>query len=167
MSLDITIREATLNDVPEILRHRHGMYEDMGYQDPEALAGMVSTSETYMTYALAERSCRAWLALAAGRVVGGGAVVVSPWPSHPYDQQCRRATILNVYVYPEFRRQGIARRLMQAMIEWCRKEGFVFIALHASQDGRALYESLGFESSNEMRLELRHPTRLAQSETAL
>ena len=50
-----------------------------------------------------------------------------------------------MYTDPEFRRQGIARRLMQTMIDWCRKEGFVRVDLHASDKGRPLYESLGFE----------------------
>jgi GNAT superfamily N-acetyltransferase len=154
VALEISIREATQNDVPEILRHRRCMYEDMGYNDPAALAGMVATSEPYLTRALAEGSFRTWLASSAGRVVGGGAILISPWPSHPYDQQCRRATILNVYVDPGFRRQGVARRLVQTMIDWCKKDGFVSVTLHYSDEGRALYESLGFKPSNEMRLEL-------------
>ena len=154
MNLEITIREATHHDAPELLRHRRGMYEDMGYKDAEALAGMVSTSEKYMGRALKDGSFRGWLAEAAGRIVGGAAILISPWPSHPYDQQCRRATILNMYVDPEFRRRGIARRLMQVIIEWCRKEGFVNVTLHASDQGRPLYESLGFKPTNEMQLKL-------------
>ena len=31
------IRQATLDDIPALLRHRRGMYEDMGYNDPVAL----------------------------------------------------------------------------------------------------------------------------------
>jgi GNAT superfamily N-acetyltransferase len=81
--------------------------------------------------------------------------MVNPWPSHPYDLECRRATILNVYVYPGFRRKGIARRLMQTMIDWCRKESFAVVYLHASKDGKPLYEELGFEPTTEMRLKLR------------
>jgi GNAT superfamily N-acetyltransferase len=154
MNVDIIIRQATLGDILEILRHRRGMYEDMGYKDDAALAGMVSTSEIYLQHALADGSFRAWVAEAADCIVGGAAILISPWPSHPYDQQCRRATILNMYVDPAFRRQGIARRLMHAMIDWCRREGFVNVTLHASDQGRPLYESLGFKPTNEMQLKL-------------
>jgi len=115
---------------------------------------MLSTCGPYLSQALANGSFRGWMALSGGRIVGGGAVVISPWPSHPYDQECRRATILNVYVYPEFRRQGIARRLMQTIIDWCRGQRFAAVYLHASQDGRHLYESLGFLPTNEMQLKL-------------
>jgi hypothetical protein len=41
------------------------------------------------------------------------------------------------------------------MIAWCKQEGFARVSLHASEHGRPLYESLGFEDSNEMRLNLR------------
>jgi hypothetical protein len=44
---------------------------------------------------------------------------------------------------------------MQEMIAWCRQQGFTHIYLHASKDGRPLYEALGFEPTNEMRLSLR------------
>jgi GNAT superfamily N-acetyltransferase len=151
----LIIREGTPDDIPDILRQRRAMYLDMDYEDSPALAEMLSTCEPYLRQAFAEHSFRSWMGLLGPRIAGGGAVVISPWPSHPYDLECRRATILNVYVYPEFRRQGIARQLMQTMIAWCKQENFASVFLHASKDGRALYEGLGFEPTNEMKLKLR------------
>ena len=155
MLANITIRAATPADIPEILRQRRGMYEDMNYKDPATLAAMLSVTAAYLERALPEGTFRAWLAETANQAVGGGAIVISPWPAHPYDLECRRATILNVYTYPHYRRQGIARQIMQTMIAWCKRENFARVDLHASPDGRHLYESLGFEASNEMRLKLR------------
>ncbi|MBZ5678582.1 MAG: GNAT family N-acetyltransferase [Acidobacteriia bacterium] len=146
---------ATPEDIPEILRQRRAMYEDMDYRNPDELAAMIAVSSDYLVKALADGSFHAWLASRGNRAVGGGAVVISPWPAHPYDLECRRATILNVYTYKGYRRRGIARRIMQTMIDWCRQKGFARVDLHASADGRHLYESLGFEPSNEMRLKLR------------
>jgi hypothetical protein len=40
------------------------------------------------------------------------------------------------------------------MIAWCREQGYKTVALHASDEGRPLYESLGFQPTNEMRLHL-------------
>jgi GNAT superfamily N-acetyltransferase len=152
---NILIRSASLADIPEILRQRRRMYEDMHYNDAQALDSMASLSSAYLKTAMADGSFRAWLAADGDRVVAGGAVVISPWPAHPYDLECRRATILNVYTDPEYRRRGIARTLMQTIIACCQREGFARVTLHASDDGRHLYESLGFEPSNEMRLTLR------------
>jgi GNAT superfamily N-acetyltransferase len=155
MTDDILIREATPDDIPEIVRQRQAMYEDMDYKNPDQLAAMTTTSAAYLATALPTGNFREWFALSGETIVGGGAVIISPWPSHPYDGQCVRATILNVYVYPQHRRRGIGRRLMQTMIEWCRKQHFVNVSLHASPDGRHLYEALGFEPTNEMRLKLK------------
>ena len=51
-----------------------------------------------------------------------------------------------------FRRQGIARRLMDIALDWCRANGIRAVILHASDDGQKLYEQLGFRSTNEMRI---------------
>jgi GNAT superfamily N-acetyltransferase len=152
---NILIREASISDIPEILLQRRKMYEDIHHSESAILDVVVSLSSAYLKTAMAEGSFRAWLAADANLVVAGGAVIISPWPAHPYDLECRRATILNVYTYPEHRRRGIARKLMQTIIAWCKCEGFARVTLHASDEGRHLYESLGFEPSNEMRLTLR------------
>ena len=151
----ITIREGTVADIREIARQRRRMCEDMNYSDAEALSAMTALTADYLNKAIPEGSFRSWLACDNSRVVGGGAVVISPWPSHAYDLDCRRATILNVYTEPEYRRRGIARQIMETVIAWCRQQGFARVSLHASEHGRPLYESLGFVDSNEMRLNLR------------
>jgi GNAT superfamily N-acetyltransferase len=152
---EVAIREASTADIPEIVRQRRAMYEDMHYNDLGALTAMARLSTDYLEKAMPEGSFRAWLAVERDLALAGGAVVISPWPAHPYDLECRRATILNVYTDPAYRRRGLARRLMQTIIAWCEHEGFARVTLHASEDGRHLYESLGFEASNEMRLKLR------------
>jgi len=42
--------------------------------------------------------------------------------------------------------------LLRRIIEWARAEDVDRIILHASDEGRSLYERLGFVVSNEMRL---------------
>lgn len=154
-ALDLIIRDAQPADIPEILRQRRRMYEDMGHTDSYALDAMSELSAGYLAKAMADGSFRAWLASDGEHVIAGGAVIISPWLAHPYDLECRRATILNVYTNPEYRRRGIARRLMEVIVAWCKREGLARVTLHASDSGRHLYESLGFELSNEMKLHLR------------
>ncbi|HMK31217.1 MAG TPA: GNAT family N-acetyltransferase [Terriglobales bacterium] len=89
-----------------------------------------------------------------GRVVGGGGVVICPWPGTPTDHQPRRVWILNIYTEPDHRRRGVARRILEAILAWCRDNGCRSVSLHASNQGRKLYESLGFKPTNEMRLML-------------
>ena len=44
---------------------------------------------------------------------------------------------------------------MLLMIQWLKEQGFGSVVLHASDEGRHLYESMGFIPTNEMRLRLK------------
>jgi GNAT superfamily N-acetyltransferase len=145
------IRPATTADLDTIVHHRIAMFRDMGY--PEAvLTPIEEVSRPLLTHALANGEYHGALAEAdSAGVIGGGGVLIVPWPG----TQPRRGWIQNVYVVPEFRRRGIAREIMRALIDWCRSQGFDSVNLHASAEGRPLYEQLGFTATNEMRLSLR------------
>jgi ribosomal protein S18 acetylase RimI-like enzyme len=150
----VVIREAATSDAPVLLRHRRLMWWDMGRRDELALGLMERAATEYFSQALRQGSYRGFLAVdSGGKVVGGGGIVISPWPGVLGQLQPKRAMILNLYVEREHRRQGIATALMKRMISWCRENGFRSVALHASEDGRALYERLGFKPTNEMRLD--------------
>ena len=71
---------------------------------------------------------------------------IMPTFSHPTG---RRAHLMNVYTRNAYRRQGIARRMVEMLIEETWKKGATEISLDATVMGRPLYESLGFVSSTE------------------
>jgi len=129
------------------------MFRDMGEGTLEELDRMVEVAKPWLARALADGSYRHWLALdAAGRVVGGGGVLLGPWPANPKDPCTERAVILNVYTEPEFRKRGIARLIMLTIVAWVKEQGLHSVNLHASAEGRPLYEKLGLVATNEMRL---------------
>ena len=132
------------------------MFEEIGFRDPAVLGRVDGLSREYFEKALSAGAYKAWIAEhPSGSVLGGGGIVISPWPGYPGENHAKRIWILNMYTEPEARRHGIAKRLVQAMIDWCRKEGFSAVSLHASDAGRPLYASLGFQPTNEMTLHLR------------
>jgi Acetyltransferase (GNAT) domain len=50
------------------------------------------------------------------------------------------------------RRRGIAGLLIKEIVAWSKSERLDRLILHASDQGRPIYERLGFIASNEMRL---------------
>jgi GNAT superfamily N-acetyltransferase len=152
----ITIRLAGADDVDVIVHHRRAMFVAMmGTPDAAALAAMDVAFVPYLRRTLADGSYRGWLACTPdGRVVAGGGLIVHDWFASPANPDPRRAYVLNLYTEPEYRHRGIARRIMEAILGWCREHGFRRVSLHASRYGRALYESLGFAPTNEMTLRL-------------
>jgi GNAT superfamily N-acetyltransferase len=150
---EITIREAAPSESAVILHHRRSMFRDMDEGTVEELDQMVEVARPWLAQALADRSYRHWLALdCSGRVAGGGGILLCPWPPSPQFPCTQRAVILNVYTEPEFRKRGIARQIMLAILKWSQQQGLGDVNLHASQEGRPLYQKLGFEATNEMRL---------------
>jgi GNAT superfamily N-acetyltransferase len=131
------------------------MWWDMGRRDEAALDMMETAARQYFPKALFNGGYRGFLAVNQDdEVVGGGGIVVSNWPGVLGQREPKRAMILNMYIEREYRRRGIARALMKIMIAWCKENGFLRVGLHASDEGRPLYESLGFNVSNEMQLDL-------------
>lgn len=60
----------------------------------------------------------------------------------------RLVWIYNLHVVPEYRRKGVARRLLDEAEKWARLEGLKSIGLHVidfNEPARRLYESLGYE----------------------
>jgi len=123
-STDLTFRVASLHDRDIILHHRRSMFRDMQNETEAELDRMVETTRPWLEQALADGSYRAWLAEdARGKVVAGGGVLMCPWPARPGDPNACRALILNVYTEPEFRRKGIARRIMSLITGWLKEQG--------------------------------------------
>ena len=85
-----------------------------------------------------------------GDVVAGCASMsfmrIMPTFSHPTG---KRAHLMNVYTRSEYRRQGIARKMVNMLIDETWKRGATEISLDATKMGRPLYESLGFTNSTE------------------
>lgn len=65
-----------------------------------------------------------------------------------------RGWVNSVYVIPPLRRRGIAKELMLAGLDWMRRRGCVMARLRTSDEGRPLYEMLGFVPGTELELQL-------------
>src|SRR5205823_8915140 len=111
---------------------RRAMFEEIGFTDPAVLDQVDAVSREYLRQALSVGNYKAWLAELSGQVVGGGGIVLAPWPGYPGEELAQRAWILNMYTEASARRHGIARKLMQVMLDWCRANSFSSVHLHAS-----------------------------------
>jgi len=131
------------------------MFLDMGKHDPQKLEAMTSAYRPWLESKMAAREYLGWLAMASdGTVAAGLGLWLMDWPPHVIGTSLRRGNIINVYTEAAHRRQGLARRLLSTALDWCRANRVDVVILHASEEGRPLYESVGFEPTNEMRLVL-------------
>jgi len=150
----ITIRQADIDDIPDLVRLRRTMFESMGYHDPEQLAAADEAATAYFYQAIRAEEFHGWLAITPqGQAVGSGGAVIDRHPPGPSNLTGRSGYIMNVSTEPRYRRQGIARRMMRTILCWLAEQGIQHITLHATEVGRPLYEQLGFVEGNEMTLD--------------
>jgi GNAT superfamily N-acetyltransferase len=143
VSSDYRIRPATLADADVLVRHRVGMFTDMGV--PMDAPALEISFRQWLGEMMPAGTYRAWLVETPARdIVGGGGVSVLPWPPGPQYMGDRLAVVYNVYIDAAHRRRGLARRLMETIHVWCRDAGVTSMALNASRDARPLYESMGY-----------------------
>ena len=89
------------------------------------------------------------LAFDNGRAVACASISyieIMPTFSHP---KGKRGHIMNVYTNVSHRRKGIAKKLMEMLIADAKAKGATEISLDATEQGRPLYEAMGFKASDE------------------
>jgi GNAT superfamily N-acetyltransferase len=146
---DYHVRVATPGDVDALVRHRIGMFSDMGVAIDEA--ALVSAFRPWVDAAMRSGMYRAWVVdeheSGTISIVAGGGITVLPWPPGPRNLSDRLAFVYNFYTEPSHRRRGLARLIMKAIHDWCRTNGIKSVALNASDEGRPLYEAMGYRVS--------------------
>lgn len=155
------IRPATPHDAPVLAKHRVEMFRDMGRLDSEATAlELRAASEPMLGEWVAAGTYVGWLAEPLSRpglVVGGAGVQLRPMLPRPAGGgpgvvAGPEAYVMNVFVERAWRHRGIAAQLMEHVLNYARERRIRLVSLHASDEGRPLYEKLGFIATNEMRL---------------
>lgn len=139
------------------------MFEDMGIISGDAVAELFRLSETYFRRTVPTGEYVAWLAYDPAHpesIVAGAGLLIRTIPPFPVMQGSnagalglgKQGLVINVYAEPAWRRKGLARMLMREVMAFAKEAGIESLVLHASADGRPLYEQLGFRATNEMRL---------------
>jgi len=152
------IRRATGRDADIIAWHRARMFQDMGDVWGDAFEILRAKARTRLEQWIDGGHYIGWLASPVDRpevIVGGAGVQLQPILPRPVEVSTigegRQGTIVNVFTEPQWRRRGIAGLLVKEIIVWSKSEQIDRLTLHASDEGRSIYERLGFIASNEMR----------------
>jgi GNAT superfamily N-acetyltransferase len=155
------VRLATPADAAVLARHRVEMFRDMGRLASERVAAeLAAAAEPALRDWVAGGTYLGWLAEPAqspGDVAGGAGLQLRPLLPRPSPEGTEviggpEAYVLNVFVERAWRRRGVAALLMDHVLAYTRDRGMRVVTLHPSQQGRPLYERLGFKPTTEMRL---------------
>jgi GNAT superfamily N-acetyltransferase len=151
------LREAKEADVAVLARFGRRMIEDASKDQPYPPEKLAAIEEAYVPFArahLQDGSLKAWVIEVQGQIASCGTLLILPHIPNPIEPTRRTARLFGMYTLPEYRRRGLGRRIAEQALEHCKAQGIQRIVLTASAMGKPLYESLGFQTSKEMKLNL-------------
>jgi GNAT superfamily N-acetyltransferase len=150
-----TLRPGTLADAPTLARQRRLMFDEID-RLPDAEGNQLEIAiRDYIERAMPAGTFHAWVIEHAGEVVAGGGLQLRTLMPRPgFVRGEPEGLIVSMWTEPEHRRRGLGRRVVEAILAWGAANGVTRFTLHASNDGRPLYELYGFIQTNEMRLSL-------------
>lgn len=138
------IRKATLEDIDTLVRLRLDFLEEDEGLTPAQSETIERQMRGYLGAHMGDGAFIAALAEEDGHAVSTACVIIAERPANPHFLNGRVGTLLNVFTYPPYRRQGIATRIISLLMEEAAKLGVSSIELLATEAGRPVYEKLGF-----------------------
>jgi GNAT superfamily N-acetyltransferase len=145
----VDIREAGGADLDLVSRMRLAFLADHREVEPEALAGDVTArTRRFLEAKQATGELRSWVAEDGDCCLGIVSLQLIELPPRPDEPRTWEGYVINMYVRPDHRRAGVGRALFDACLNGATALGLRRLFLHATDDGRPLYEAAGFRSSD-------------------
>lgn len=142
---DIDIRPAGLADADSLVPLLDGYRQFYGRNSDPAAA------HDFLRARLAHGESVVFIAVAGGRAVG----FTQLYPSFSSVSLARTFILNDLYVEPAWRKQGIAKRLISAAMEYAAAQGALRLTLSTAEDNgsaQALYESMGWKRDTQFRV---------------
>jgi GNAT superfamily N-acetyltransferase len=154
----VLIRQATDADLDAVVRLRLAFIADLRDLDPASFdPAFVAVTRAFVEDVVARGRIRTWLADPApepGRAdvavaavpapIGLVSVLLADTPPLPEEHRAREGYLINMYVEPAARHRGVASALLDEVRAAAPALGLRRIYLHATEQGRPLYERSGF-----------------------
>ena len=145
--MSLTFQKAQLSDLDLLVQTRLTVLRAANKLPSDTpLPQVEAQSRAYYTDALADGSHTAYLVFDGDRWIGAGGISyfrVMPTVDNPTG---RKGYYMNLYVAPEYRRQGICTKLLDLLTADAHARGATFLTLEATAMGRPVYERYGFRA---------------------
>lgn len=143
------LRFSSTVDIPQIAIMKHKMFAEVGMEDI-LMDGFIGEVIRVYSQMYENHIAQHFIIEEENEIVAcAGAFIKDDIPYCFYKER-RYGFIGDVYVNPEHRRQGHARKLTLAVLEWFVEQRIKTVRLLASHDARRLYQYLGFDATDQM-----------------
>jgi GNAT superfamily N-acetyltransferase len=151
----VRIRRSSIKDIDVLVSQRRKMWEDIHDFPRRELNVGDKVYRKWLVEMIRKRKLFGFVAIAnKDRVVGSGCIWLRKNQPMPGSSSLEMPYLLSMYTDPEFRRMGIASRIVKEAMKFCKSGGYRRMTLHGSSVGRRVYSKLGWERTWEMRVNL-------------
>ncbi|MBO6509664.1 MAG: GNAT family N-acetyltransferase [Roseibium sp.] len=148
--MSCTLRPLGSEDLDLICRHRREMFRSMSL-DSDLIDEMEQPFRAWLLDELVSGGYFGFIACRDSEAVGGIGLMEITFPPHPlHPTTTKRGRILNLFVEPRLRGQGVARQLIKAAEDEFLRRDVNYLVLHASEMSRPIYEQDGWKGTAEM-----------------
>ncbi|MCF3124483.1 GNAT family N-acetyltransferase [Streptomyces arenae] len=141
------VRQAAEKDLPELVRLRALLFEDMGgeYFNPGSAGDdWRHRLARVLKDQLASDATRILVVDGEDGLAACGIGSVEQWFPGPHNVTGRVGHVIGVVTDPAYRRRGHSRAIMRSLLDWFRTRDVSRVDLYASPEGEPLYRDLGF-----------------------
>jgi GNAT superfamily N-acetyltransferase len=152
--MKFTVSYASLDDLELLVRHRLNMHREIFPELEAQVQAGEERTRNWIRAKMEEGKLIGFIAKSMdGQVAGSGCIWLREQQPNPKSTNSDMLYLLSMFTEKTFRRTGAAKKIVEAVFEWCWEHGYDRISLHASEAGKGLCAGFGFEPTSEMRLQ--------------
>lgn len=141
----LIFRTADINDIDTLVQMRLAYVSaDYGEIDAETETALRTQLEEYFPVHLG-KDIFGFLCFDGEKAVSMVILYIMDKPAFVTTPSGRSGTLLSVVTLPEYRKRGIAGKLVNMALEKAKQLGADFVELQATADGEPLYRKIGFK----------------------
>jgi len=150
--MDLMIRKATIGDIEDMVKNRIDFqYELGGHPDDE----FTEITRRYLQRHMDDDSLLCYIAVRDGKIISSVIICLYNVIPTTANKTGKVGYVFNVFTLEDFRRQGLATKLLRCGIEEAKAKGVGELFLEAQDAGKGVYQGLGFSLlQREMHLDL-------------
>lgn len=142
--MSIEYRRLQKDDLPSFITMRiNQLREEGATEDIDLRPALLD----YYTRHMADGTFVSWLAVDGERIVGTSGMSFVEKPPYFGCPSGKMGLLSSMFTAPEYRRQGIARKLLSLVVEEARNYGCGTVQITASNMGVLLYTDFGFQKN--------------------
>ena len=153
---DLVYRKLTDNDMDLFIRSRLDFINEFHKDVDEMEKDKIKISlKNYFQRQIKHNEFIGIICEYNGKIVSVAYLVIDEWPANRTFINGKVGTLLNVYTYSEYRKNGIGSNVINKIIEEAKKENVSIINLQATEDGINVYKKIGFKETEDKSMRIR------------